>query len=224
MVIIMTVTPHEEPYKNVMEQLLHYCHVKTYPPKTIVFRPGDLGDRLHYIVDGSVSISVENEDVDNDQELVLAYLNKHDFIGTIGVFKGSETRNVTIMTRTQCQLAEISYLRFQQVLRKELLEYAPDILLMMGGQLAGRLLKTSRKFSDLAFMDVEGRIARALLDLCQEPDAMTHPKGMQLYITRQEIGRIVGCSREMAGRVMKEMEDKGLISAHGKTIVVFGTR
>ncbi len=220
----MTVTPHEEPYKKVMELLLHYCHVKTYPPKTIVFRPGDLGDRLHYIVDGSVSISVENEDADNDQELVLAYLNKHDFIGTIGVFKGSETRNVTIMTRTQCQLAEISYLRFQQVLRKELLEYAPDILLMMGEQLAGRLLKTSRKFSDLAFMDVEGRIARALLDLCQEPDAMTHPKGMQLYITRQEIGRIVGCSREMAGRVMKEMEDKGLISAHGKTIVVFGTR
>lgn len=59
-------------------------------------------------------------------------------------------------------------------------------------------------------MDVEGRIARALLDLRKEPDAMTHPDGMQLHITRQEVGRIVGCSREMAGRVMKEMEDKGL--------------
>jgi CRP/FNR family transcriptional regulator, cyclic AMP receptor protein len=47
---------------------------------------------------------------------------------------------------------------------------------------------------------------------------------MQLYITRQEIGRIVGCSREMAGRVLKELQTKNLISAHGKTIVVFGTR
>ena len=47
---------------------------------------------------------------------------------------------------------------------------------------------------------------------------------MQLRITRQEIGRIVGCSREMAGRVLKELEQKGLISAHGKTIIVFGTR
>jgi CRP/FNR family transcriptional regulator, cyclic AMP receptor protein len=221
---IMSVTPHESPYKKVMEQLLHYCHVKSYPSKTIVLRPGDMGDRLHYIVDGSVSISVENEDADNEQELVLAYVNKHEFIGTIGVFKGSETRNVTIMTRTQCQLAEISYVRFQQILRKELAEYAPDILLMMGEQLATRLLKTSRRFTDLAFMDVEGRIARALLDLCKEPDAMTHPKGMQLYITRQEIGKIVGCSREMVGRIMKEMEDKGLISAHGKTIVVYGAR
>jgi CRP/FNR family transcriptional regulator, cyclic AMP receptor protein len=222
MVIIMIVTPYEEPYKKVMEQLLPFCHKKAYTPKTVIFRPGDLGDRLYYIVDGSVSICVEDEE--NDQELVLAYLNKHELIGTIGVFKGSETRKVIVKTRTQCQLAEISYDRFRQVLKKELLEYAPDILYMIGEQLAGRLLKTSRKFSDLAFMDVEGRIARALLDLCKEPDAMTHPDGMQLHITRQEIGRIVGCSREMAGRVLKEMEDKRLISAHGKTIVVFGTR
>jgi CRP/FNR family cyclic AMP-dependent transcriptional regulator len=218
----MNITPHAESYTNVIEQLLHFCHKKSYPPKTIVFRPGDLGDRLYYIADGSVSICVEDEE--QGQELVLAYLNKHEFIGTIGVFKGSETRKVTVRTRTQCQLAEMSYERFRQVLKKELLEYAPDLLLMIGEQLAGRLLKTSRKFSDLAFMDVEGRIARTLLDLCKEPDAMTHPEGMQLYITRQEIGRIVGCSREMAGRVLKEMEDKGLVSAHGKTIVVFGTR
>jgi CRP/FNR family cyclic AMP-dependent transcriptional regulator len=95
---------------------------------------------------------------------------------------------------------------------------------LLGKQLATRLLNTSGKYRDLAFMDVEGRVARTLLDLCQEPDAMTHPDGMQLSITRQEIGRIVGCSREMSGRVLKELNDKGLISAHGKTIVVFGTR
>jgi CRP/FNR family cyclic AMP-dependent transcriptional regulator len=83
---------------------------------------------------------------------------------------------------------------------------------------------TSRKFCDLAFMDVEGRIARTLLDLSKQPDAITHPDGMQLHITRQEIGRLVGCSREMAGRVLKELEEKKLITAHGKTIVVFGTR
>jgi CRP/FNR family cyclic AMP-dependent transcriptional regulator len=53
---------------------------------------------------------------------------------------------------------------------------------------------------------------------------MTHPDGMQIRITRQEIGRIVGCSREMAGRVLKNLEEQGLISVKGKTIVVFGTR
>ncbi|MBT8129776.1 MAG: helix-turn-helix domain-containing protein, partial [Gammaproteobacteria bacterium] len=45
-----------------------------------------------------------------------------------------------------------------------------------------------------------------------------------IRITRQDIAKMVGCSREMAGRVLKELEDEGLISAHGKTIVVFGAR
>ena len=53
---------------------------------------------------------------------------------------------------------------------------------------------------------------------------MTHPDGMQIKITRQEIGRIVGCSREMVGRVLKTLEEQGLLEAKGKTMVVYGTR
>jgi CRP/FNR family cyclic AMP-dependent transcriptional regulator len=53
---------------------------------------------------------------------------------------------------------------------------------------------------------------------------MTHPDGMQIKITRQEIGRIVGCSREMVGRVLKSLEEQGLVQVAGKTMVVFGTR
>ena len=85
-------------------------------------------------------------------------------------------------------------------------------------------MATSQKVSHLAFLDVTGRIAGTLLDLCKQPDAMTHPDGMQIRITRQEIGRIVGCSREMAGRVLKDLEARDLISVSGKTIVVYGTR
>lgn len=205
-----------------LNAFLQLCHKKKYPAKAAVIRPGDVGDRLYFIIEGSVSICAEDEE--GDQEIILAYVNKNEFIGEVGVFKGNEVRKVTVRTRAPCHLAEIGYERFQQVLKKELLMYAPDLLYMLGDQLAGRLLTTSRKFCDLAFMDVEGRIARALLDLCKQPDAITHPDGMQLHITRQEIGRLVGCSREMAGRVLKELEDKKLISAHGKTIVVFGTR
>ncbi|HCC6849973.1 TPA: helix-turn-helix domain-containing protein, partial [Escherichia coli] len=69
-----------------------------------------------------------------------------------------------------------------------------------------------------------GRIAQTLLNLAKQPDAMTHPDGMQIKITRQEIGQIVGCSRETVGRILKMLEDQNLSSAHGKTIVVYGTR
>ena len=83
---------------------------------------------------------------------------------------------------------------------------------------------TTRKVGDLAFFDVTGRVARCLLELCKQPDAMTHPDGMQIKVTRQEIGRIVGCSREMVGRVLKDLEERNLVHVKGKTMVVFGTR
>ena len=100
----------------------------------------------------------------------------------------------------------------------------PDLLYAVGKQMAVRLRKTTRKVGDLAFLDVTGRVARTLLELCKEPDAMTHPDGMQIKITRQEIGRIVGCSREMVGRVLKDLEEQGLVHVKGKTMVVYGTR
>ena len=73
-------------------------------------------------------------------------------------------------------------------------------------------------------VDVTGRVAHAIMDLCREPDAMTHPDGMQIKVSRQELSRLVGCSREMAGRVLKVLEDQGLVRATGKTIVVFNAR
>ena len=73
-------------------------------------------------------------------------------------------------------------------------------------------------------MDVSGRIIRTLTDLCHEPDALSHPQGTQIRVSRQELARIVGCSREMAGRVLKQLQEQGLLHARGKTIVVFGVR
>ncbi|NOQ13189.1 MAG: cAMP-activated global transcriptional regulator CRP [Methyloprofundus sp.] len=206
---------------NAISALLALCHVRSHPAKTTIIHPGDKGDCLHYIIEGSVSVSAEDEE---GRELILAYLNKGEFIGEIGVFKDPGNREVTVKTRTACKLAKINYTRLRTTLNNELAGHAVNILSLLGEQLASRLLTTNRKYCDLAFLAVEGRVARTLLDLTKEPDAITHPDGMQLHITRQEIARIVGCSREMVGRILKEMEDKELISAHGKTIVVFGAR
>ncbi len=214
----------QAPYQETIAAFLKFCHQKTYPSKVNIINVGDIGDRLFFIIDGSVAVYAEDEDSETGHELILAYLNKYEFIGEIGVFKGLETRKVTVRTREICVLAEISYVRFEEVLHKELLYCAPDILHLIGKQMAERLLATSHKLCELAFIDVEGRIAHTLLDLCKLPDAVTHPDGMQLHISRQELGRIVGCSREMAGRVLKELETKGVIASHGKTIVVYGTR
>ncbi len=199
-----------------IDKFLEHCHRRRYPSKSVIIYAGDQPDVLYYIVEGSVTVLIEDED---GHEIVLAYLNPGDFFGEMGLFGENSNRSAWIRTRTQCELAEISYSRYRQ-----LAEDDPGILFALAGQMATRLRNTSRKVSDLAFLDVTGRVARALLDLCKQPDAMTHPDGMQIKITRQEIGRIVGCSREMVGRVLKSLEEQGLISAKGKTMVVFGTR
>ncbi|HKK07082.1 MAG TPA: cAMP-activated global transcriptional regulator CRP [Gammaproteobacteria bacterium] len=199
-----------------LDKFLEHCHRRRYPGKSIIIYAGDTPDVLYFIIEGSVSVLIEDEE---GREIVLAYLNKGDFFGEMGLFGEQAVRSAWVRARTECEVAEISYAKFRQLYHEH-----PDILFAMASQMAMRLRVTSRKVSDLAFMDVTGRVARTLLDLCKQPDAMTHPDGMQIRITRQEIGRIVGCSREMVGRVLKTMEESGLISVKGKTIVVFGTR
>ena len=205
-------TPHIE---NVEEFLTH-CHRRRYPAKSTIIYAGDQGDTLYYIIKGSVTVMIEDDS--DGKEIILAYLNPGDFFGEMGLFD-QEHRSAWIRTKTECEVGEISYSKFIELSHKH-----PEFLFAISKQVAQRLRDTTRKVSDLAFLDVTGRVARTLLDLCKEPDAMTHPDGMQIKITRQEIGRIVGCSREMVGRVLKELEEQGLVSVAGKTMVVFGTR
>ena len=199
-----------------MNRFLELCRVRSVPSKTVVIHAGDLPDILYYIVDGSVEVMIEDED---GNEMVLAYLNKGQFFGEMGLFYEQPTRSAWVRTRTACELAEMTYPRFRQVAADN-----PALLFELATQLATRLERTNRKLGDLAFVDVTGRIAHAIMDLCSEPDAMTHPDGMQIKVSRQELSRLVGCSREMAGRVLKVLEEQGLLRARGKTIVVHGVR
>mgnify|MGYP001821163449 FL=1 len=215
----MKIVPKTDP--TWLEPFLSCCHIKRYEKLVAFIRAGEPADSLYYLVEGSVAALIEDE---NEREIVLAYINKGEFIGEMGLFTPQTTRSVIVRTRVRCRVAEITYKRLSYLLDNELKDHAKELLYAIGAQLSQRHRATSSKVGHLAFLDVTGRIARTLLEHCAQPDAMTHPDGMQIRITRQEIGRIVGCSREMAGRVLKSLQDQGLIWVKGKTIVVFGTR
>lgn len=202
-----------------VENFLRHCQRKVYKSKSSVLKQGELCNSLYLILDGSVSVMVEDES-EAGHMMVVAYLNPGDFVGEMGLFEDEDqVRSAMVVAKTQCEVAEISYEKFHQIRGQ-----FPDILYAISRQISIRLRQTTHKLTDLAFVDVSGRIAHTLLDLCKEPDAMTHPDGMQIKITRQELGKIVGCSREMAGRVLKTLEQDGLVSVAGKTMVVYGTR
>lgn len=203
-----------------LEYLLKFSHRKSYNAKKIIIHEGDVSSSLYYIIEGSVSVLAEGG---NGEEIILAQLNRGDFFGEAGLFEFDTNdegkRTARIISRTDCIIAEISYSQFKQIVSED-----PAVMFLLTGQIFNRLKKTSMKVRDLIFLDVKGRIAHCLLELSSEPDAMTHPEGMQIKTTRQDIAKMVGCSREMAGRVLKELEDENLITAHGKTIVVFRSR
>jgi CRP/FNR family transcriptional regulator, cyclic AMP receptor protein len=202
-----------------VENFLRHCQRQDHKAKSVIVEEGATSDSLFFILDGSVSVMVE-DDNDKDHKMVVSYLNAGDFFGEMGLFtEAVEARSAAIVARTQCEVAEISYEKFHQ-LRSQF----PDILFAIARQMTVRLRQTTAKLKDLAFVDVSGRVAHTLLDLSQQPDAMTHPDGMQIKVTRQELGKIVGCSREMAGRVLKSLEEEGLVAVSGKTMVVHGTR
>jgi CRP/FNR family cyclic AMP-dependent transcriptional regulator len=203
-----------------IDRFIAHCHRRRYPARTDVFRPGDPAGTLYYILSGSVSIIAGEED---GRELVLGYIGPGEFVGEMGLFVETERRGVALRTRTACELAEISYERLQGLLATQASD-ATRLLYSIGAQISQRLLHTRRKAGHLAFLDVSDRIYRTLFDLAREPEAMSHPDGTQLRVSRQELARLVGCSREMAGRVLKKLQEDGKLHARGKTVVVYGTR
>lgn len=196
-----------------VKTLLKRAYINRYPKRSTVVAFGTESRSLYLILKGSVSVIIKE---DNDREIVVAYLNPGDFFGEMGLFEQNAQRSAEIRTRSTCEIAEITYENFHEVSR-----VFPDLSYAVFAQLVRRLKQTTRKVTDLAFIDVSGRIARSLIELSKQPEATILPNGKQIRITRQELGRIVGCSREMVGRVLKTLEEQGMIEMDGKAILVF---
>jgi len=200
--------------KPAVQSFVTQAHKKSFPPKHTVMHAGDDPQSLFLILEGSVSILLEDND---GREIVLAYLNPGDFFGEMCLFPEQKTRSAVVRTRSPTLVAEIGYEAFHTFVR-----HHPEIMFELAGQLSARLRDTSRRVGDLSFLDVAGRLAHALLDLSKNPDAVPHPRGVIVKISRQELARIVGCSREMAGRVLKKLEEDGIVASQGRSILILG--
>jgi len=205
--------------ESVLTTFLEYCNKRTVEKKHLIVRKGDAANTLYFLIKGNAMVVMEDE-TDPENEIILAYLDAGEFIGEIGLFFQTPHRQTLVRARTECQLAEIRYDRLQLLFKKELANYHAEFLSLIGRQLSQRLMHTSRKVGELAFLDVTGRVARSLLELSQSTTAITHPNGIQVHVSRSEIARNVGCSREMVGRVIKNMTTEGLIEVKGMDIVI----
>jgi CRP/FNR family cyclic AMP-dependent transcriptional regulator len=195
-----------------LEIFLENSRIRKYKAKKTIIHLGDYSESLFYILSGSVTVATEDPD---GREIILAYLNPGDFAGEMGLFE-TNPRSARIRAKTNCELGELSYKKFLK-----LSENHPELLFAVARQLAKQLASTSTKVRDLAFMDVSGRVAGALINLCQQPDAHPMVDCTIIRSTRQEIAKLIGCSREMVGRVLKQFDEANYISLRGKKILVY---
>lgn len=205
-------SPYADVKQAALEVFLEQAQKRRFNKKALIIHAGEAAGSVYYILKGSVAVYIEDE---QGREMIISYLNKGEYFGELGLFDEISRRSAWVRARSDCELAEMSYQRFIEMAKEH-----QSLWFLLGNQLAVRLRATTEKVGDLAFLDVTGRIARILLELAKQPDAMTHPEGMQVRITRQEIAQLVGCSREMAGRVLKDLEEKGLVEADGMNLVI----
>ena len=95
-----------------LDKFLEHCHKRHYPTKSTIIYADGKPDVLYFILDGSVTVLIEDDD---GREIVLAYLNKGDFFGEMGLFHEQLNRSAWVRARSSCEVAEISYTKFRQV-------------------------------------------------------------------------------------------------------------
>ena len=185
---------------------------RRYPANANIVSEGEHSNSLFYIISGSVSVVMDDPE---GHEIVLAYLHQGDFFGEIGLFDERQQRSAWVRAREPSDVVQLGYERIRNLCNER-----PEVVYQLLAQMSKRIRDTNRKLEALAFMDVSGRIARTLLELCQEPEAIPTETGHRIRITRRELGRLVGCSREMASRVLRSMEEKSAIALKGREIIV----
>ena len=143
-----------------LDKLLAHCHRRRYTAKSTIIYAGDRCETLFFIIKGSVTILIEDDD---GREMIIAYLNAGDFFGEMGLFEKEGTekeRSAWVRAKTECEVAELSYAKF-----RELTQQDPEILYALGSQMADRLRNTTRKVGDLAFLDrLQKHITRLIRD------------------------------------------------------------
>ncbi|MEO7548139.1 MAG: Crp/Fnr family transcriptional regulator, partial [Ramlibacter sp.] len=166
----------------------------------VIVDQGSKSNTLFIILTGRVRVVTADK---RGREVILATLQPGDYIGEMSLID-NEAHSATVRAEVQTDMLCLGRAEFARCLpENSSMAYA----IMKG--LVQRLRQADRKIESLALMDVYGRVARALLEFAQ-PDR----EGLMTIkdrISRQDIAKMVGASREMVSRVMKDLEERGFI-------------
>ena len=181
---------------------------KSYPKNAVVLTEGEMGDSLYMIQSGKVKVFIGDED---GREIILKLLGPGDFFGEMSMID-KQPRSASVTTADACTFLVLTHSAFERCV-----EQAPRIAAMVMQILAQRVREADRKIGTLALMDVYGRVASTLLELAVYTDGKL-VVGEKL--SQQDLANMVGASREMVNRILKDLSERGFISIESKSITI----
>jgi len=185
--------------ESAIAEIRQHAVIRRFPKNTIVVTEGDDTDSLYLIESGRVKFFLSDEE---GQEVILNFQEAGTYFGELSLLDGAP-RSVSVMTMEPTTLAVVSRDNFLQCLRQH-----PDISLNILIHMAARLRELSDEVRALALADTYGRIKRLF-----EHQARTQRDGKVAVrkMTHQQISQMVGASREMVSRIMKDLVTGGYI-------------
>jgi len=181
---------------------------KHYPKSAVVLTEGEMGDSLYMIQTGKVKVFIGDEE---GREIILKILGPGDFFGEMSMID-KQPRSASVTTLEPSVFLVLSHAAFEKCV-----EQAPKIGNMVMQVLAQRVREADRKIGTLALMDVYGRVASTLLELS------VYNNGKLVVgekLSQQDLANMVGASREMVNRILKDLTDRGFISIESKSITI----
>lgn len=182
--------------------------VKSFRKNAIIINQDDETYSLYVILSGSVKVFISGED---GREAVLNHQSAGDYFGDLALID-KQPRVASVMTTEPSRFMIISREDFMNCLSRN-----PEIAINLIKPMTSRMRMLAQNVSSLALLDVYGRVARTLLQQAkkQEDGEMVTEK-----ITQQEIADMVGASRAMVSRILKDLKEGGYITVNRKRITL----
>jgi len=184
---------------------------RSAPRGSLIMAAGDPTDSLYIVISGRLKVMMSDSD---GKEVILSILGPGEFFGEMGLID-DHPRSASVVAMEPCELLALTRRDFRKCLAENF-----DMAMAVMRGLVKRLREADRKIGSLALLDVYGRVARLLLDMAEDVDGQ---KIVTRRLPKQDIAKMVGASREMVSRVMKDLQLGGYIEMRGSTIVLRDT-
>ena len=191
-----------------LNQVLTCVQHRSYPRGSFILRAGEETDALYIILSGRAKVLIPDEE---GHEVILTVMGPHEFFGEMGLLDDLP-RSASVETLETCEMLRLSKAGFINVLKDNF-----ELAMLIIRNLVRRMRDADRKIESLALIDVYGRVARLLIDLAQNVEGKWV---VEHAPPKQEIARMIGASREMVSRVVKDLHKKGLIRAEKRRIQI----